>query len=247
MSNSQVRAIAFGAGPGSMWVGYAGGGIDIFTDPTLATRSGRLTESDRRACANSTTTSGPLEMNGDSVWIGPPRDSPATPADAPAEREHRHPAAVVEGAVQPAAIDARAACGGRPGRVCTIAARPSVEVFTARTRRCCRTIITSMASTGDGDVWIGTTAASTYNPDGSLRAAAGRSRSGPLRQRIRTPRSCRRPASGSSARESRPVQGRVFDVRGRVIRNLPGTPRRRPVGCDGRGGPRVAPGLTSSA
>jgi ligand-binding sensor domain-containing protein len=67
MSGFQVRAIAFGPGPGfEMWVGYASGGVDIFTDPTLATLNGRLT----------TATSGLLSddiwgiaMNGDSVWI----------------------------------------------------------------------------------------------------------------------------------------------------------------------------------
>ncbi len=70
MSGSQVRAIAFGPGPGfEMWVGYAGGGVDIFTDPTLATRgrSHRVENTETNQLLDDDIWA--IEMNGDSVWI----------------------------------------------------------------------------------------------------------------------------------------------------------------------------------
>jgi ligand-binding sensor domain-containing protein len=63
MGANQVRAIAFAPGPSfEMWVGYAQLGIDIFTDPTLATRAARIDTLNNNDLWG-------LAFNGDSVWI----------------------------------------------------------------------------------------------------------------------------------------------------------------------------------
>ena len=248
MLGSQVRAIAFGPGPGfEMWVGYARGGVDIFNDPTLATRSqhlGKNTESDQLLDDDIWA----IEMNGDSVWIatsaGLNRFSRATRKMI--EKIGTQPP-TSNGAVNPFAID-------RDGGVwwATTAGvyhrklDRSVEVFNASNSPLLSDDITSIGiDRSNGDVWIGTTSGvNRYDPDGDATgggpvAAAGRFTSypNPAFMSVAGVRIFGADVAGS-------FEGNVFDIRGRMIRSLRGNATSSGLwDAKDEEGRQVAPGL----
>lgn len=249
MSASQVRAIAFAPGESfEMWVGYASFGVDIFTDPTLATRARRLTR-----------VPGPLSLldddvwdiqfHGDSVWVGTSSGlshySRPTLATLAREENVGTQAPTSRGAADPLALDAE---GGvwwatkaglyhrRPGR--------TVEVFTAANSPLLSDDIRALAvDHATGDVWIGTDrGVNRYNPGGSTA---------PPSAGVATFTAYPNPAFLSSAGVrlfgkglEGPFEARVFDVRGRVVRALRGNAS---IGglwdATDEEGRRVAPGL----
>ena len=250
MSFSHVRAIAFGPGPGfEMWVGYAGGGVDIFTDPTLATRSGRLTESDSVSVRLLDDDIWAIEMNGDSVWIassaGLNRYSRATRKRL--EIISTQPP-TSNGAVKPLAIDGEggvwwATTSGvyhrRPDR--------SVEVFNSSNSPLLSDIITSIGiDRGNGDVWIATTSGvNRYYPDGTSGGGGGPAAGG---DRFTSyPNPAFMSAAGIrifGAGIEGSFEGQVIDIRGRVIRSLRGNASTSGLwDAKDEEGRRVAPGL----
>lgn len=246
MTNSQVRTVAFAPGPSfEMWVGYARNGIDIFTDPTLATRSGRISE---------LTAEGGLidddvwcvQFNGDSVWVG---TSSGLNRYSRATRQRRETIgtqpASDQGAVNPLSIDAE---GGvwwatkaglyhrRPDR--------SVEVFTAANSPLLSDNVHTVAvDRATGDVWIGTEiGVNRYRPNATPPGAT------PAAGRFTTyPNPAYLSAAGVRLRSndvSGAFEGRVYDVRGRVLRRLRGNASTTGLwDATDEEGRRVAPGL----
>ncbi len=227
MSDSQVRAIAFGPGPGfEMWVGYAGRGVDIFTDPTLTTRSGRITESDGPTQRLLDDDIWAIEMNGDSVWIA---SSAGLNRYSRATRTRREVIGTQpptsQGAVHPLSIDA---AGGlwwgttsglyhrKPDR--------TVEVFNTANSPLLSDVITSVAvDRTNGDVWVSTTiGVNRYDPDGD---AGGGPPAGGVTRFNTYPNPAFTSAGGVrifGAGVDGSFEGRVTDVRGRVVRTLRG-------------------------
>lgn len=246
MSNSQVRAIAFAPGASfRMWVGYAGigsnSGIDIFTDPTLATRAGRISVTD--AASNDIWA---LEVFGDSLWVG--HSSGLTRysiADGLRKETIGTQAPSPNGAVQPLAIDAT---GGvwwatQAGLYHRRTDR-TVEVFTSANSPLLSDDIRAVAvDPVTGDVWIGTdSGVNRYDPDGST---------GPPTTGLSTFTTYPNPAYLSAAGVrlfgagiDGPFTGRVIDVRGRTIRTLRGNASNGGLwDANDSEGRRVAPGL----
>jgi ligand-binding sensor domain-containing protein len=249
MSASQVRAIAFAPGPAfEMWVGYASFGVDVFTDPTLATRARRLT---RVSGALSLLDDDvwDIQFHGDSVWVGTSSgltrySRPTLDALERAENVGTQ-APTSRGAADPLALDAE---GGvwwatkaglyhrRPGR--------TVEVFTAANSPLLSDDIRALAvDHATGDVWIGTDrGVNRYNPGSSVA---------PPTSGVATFTTYPNPAFLSAAGVrlfgrgvDGPFEARVFDVRGRVVRSLRGNASTGGLwDATDEEGRRVAPGL----
>jgi hypothetical protein len=246
MSNSHVRAIAFAPGSGfEMWVGYAVGNIDIFTDPNLASRSGRLVYQPNVQGLLSDDIWA-IEFNGDSVWVG---TSSGLTRFSRATRGWRESILTESpstgGAVRPLAIDAEggvwwATKGGlyhrRPNR--------SVELFTDENSPLLSNDIRSVAHDfATGDVWIATVSGvQRYNPNITVETpgsglATFRTYPNPAYLSASGVRLFGEGVTGSYA-------GRVYDIRGRVVRELLGNASVGGLwnGTDEEGN-AVAPGL----
>lgn len=228
MSDSQVRAIAFGPGPGfELWVGYAGRGVDIFNDPTLTTRSGRITESDALNQRLLDDDIWAIEMNGDSVWIA---------SSAGLNRYSRLTRTRIEaigtqpptsqGAVHPLALDPQGGVWwGTTSGLYHRKPDRSVEVFNTANSPLLSDVITSVAvDRSNGDVWIGTTiGVNRYDPDGE--SGGGPPVAGGATQFNTYPNPAFTSAAGVrifGAGVEGSFEGKVIDVRGRVIRTLRG-------------------------
>jgi ligand-binding sensor domain-containing protein len=242
MSANQVRAIAFAPGPSfEMWVGYAQLGIDIFTDPTLATRAARIDTLNNNDLWG-------LAFNGDSVWIatanGLTRYSRATRL----ERENigtQPPSS--QGSVHPLSIDSEggvwwATQGGvfhrRPDR--------SVEVFTADNSPLLSNDVHSViVDRSTGDVWIGSVqGVNRYNPNASSGGGGGPVSGSSFGV---YPNPAFLSSAGTAIRTvnlSGPFKGRVFDVRGRIVKHLLGNASSGVLwDATYESGQRAAPGL----
>lgn len=244
MTNSQVRAIAFAPGPAfEMWVGYADAGVDIFTDPTLATRSGRISATQGGLPDNNVWA---LAFFGDSLWVGHSQGlTRYSRADGGRKENISTQSPTSRGAVHPLAIDAT---GGvwwatKAGLYHRRADR-SVEVFTAANSPLLsddiRAVVVDHAT---GDVWIGTdSGVNRYDPDASV---------GPPASGVATFTTYPNPAYLSAAGVrlfgagvGGPFTGRVLDVRGRTVRTLRGNASSGGLwDATDEEGRRVAPGL----
>jgi ligand-binding sensor domain-containing protein len=246
MSNSQVRAIAFAPGATfRMWVGYAGvgsnSGIDIFTDPTLAARSGRISVAD--LASNDIWG---LAVFGDSMWVGHSSGlSRYSIADGFRKENIGTQAPSPNGAVRPLALDAT---GGvwwatQAGLYHRRTDR-TVEVFTSANSPLLSDDIRAVAvDQATGDVWIGTDAGvNRYDPDG----ITGPPPSG-IARFTTYPNPAYLSAAGVrlfGAGVDGPFTGRVIDVRGRTIRTLRGNASNGGLwDATDSEGRRVAPGL----
>lgn len=222
MSNSQVRAVAFAPGAGfEMWVGYAGSGVDIFTDPTLATRSGRIT---RDAGGLLDDDVWGIAFFGDSVWVanaaGLSRYSRATRVRL--ENIVTQPP-TSRGAVHPLAIDAGGGVwwGTKSGLYHRRTDR-SVQIYTAANSPLLSDDVRAVAvDHATGDVWIGTDlGVNRLSPGGG-----GGTPGGGAATFTTHPNPAFLSAAGVrlfSLGVSGPFTGRVYDVRGRVVRRLVG-------------------------
>ncbi len=252
MAANQVRAIAFAPGFAfEMWVGYNSGGVDIFTDPDLSFRDGRLTESGTGPTDPNRLLSNDIwgiQMNGDSVWIATAKGLNRYSRDDRVLREAletQGPSS--QGAVNPLAIERdggvwwatkAGAFHRRSDRV--------VDVFTETnsplTSNDVHSIVVDRSS---GIVWIGTVAGvHRYDPAGVPEGGTT------------TPKATFQvfpnPAFESSAGflvravdVSGPFKGRVFDVHGRqIVQKILGNASTGPL-WNGRDdfGARVPPGL----
>ena len=241
-SSERVRAVAFAPGPGfEMWVGYANDGIDIFTDPTLSTLSGRI---DTNLGPNSDVWG--IAFHGDSVWVG---HAGGLTRFSRADRQRKESigtqAPTPRGAVHPLALD--------PGGGVWWATQAglyhrrtdrSVEVFNAANSPILSDeIYAVVVDPVTSDVWIGTdSGVNRYDPDAT---------SGGPGPGVATFTTYPNPAYLSAAGVrlfgvglSGAFRGRVVDLRGRVVRTLRGN-----AGTGGlwdatdEEGRRVAPGL----
>ena len=223
MTYSHVRAIAFAPGASfEMWVGYSGRGVDIFTDPNLQFRSGRISTQTSPALPNDDLWG--IAFFGDSVWVG---TGSGLARFSRSDRGRKElivtQAPTSSGAVHPLDVDAAggvwwATTSGlfhrKPDR--------SIEVFTSANSPLLSDIIRAVTvDRATGDVWIGTDrGVNRYDPDGSTTV-------GPPGASSFT--TYPNPAYLSSAGVrlfgagiEGPFSGRVFDVRGRVVRTLSG-------------------------
>lgn len=246
MSNSQVRTIAFAPGPGfEMWVGYARSGVDIFTDPTLATRSGHIgTLVAEGGLLNDDVWS--IQFNGDSTWIGTSSGLSRFSRSTRERRENLLTAAPsTDGAVNPLSIDGEGGVwwGTKEG---LYHRRPdrSVEVFTEANSPLLSNVVHTVAvDRVSGDVWIGTIlGVNRYSP-GSSNPTPG----GGLSTFTTYPNPAFLSAAGVrlfGQGVSGPFTGRVHDVRGRLVRRLAGNATTGGL-WDARDeeGRRVGPGL----
>ena len=246
MSGPQVRAITFAPGGAfEMWVAYARLGVDVFTDPTLNTRLDHI-DRDSRGLLNDDTWA--IEMNGDSVWIatsdGLSRYSRATRTRVESVAT-QSPSS--QGAVHPLSIDAEggvwwATSGGvvhrRPDR--------TVEIFTSDNSPLLSNDVHSVyADRVTGDVWIGTVlGVNRYNATASGGGGGGVAQGSTFGV---YPNPAFLSAAGTLIRATNvagPFKGKVYDVHGRVVRDLLGNASTGSLwdGTDTRG-ERVRPGV----
>ena len=103
------RRSTFAPGPlFELWVGYARAGVDVFRDPTLATRFAHFSTADNIPNANlSNDDVWAVEFNGDSAGSRPPTGCRATRAPrASASRRSARSSPSSQGAIHPLSIDA---------------------------------------------------------------------------------------------------------------------------------------------
>ncbi len=221
MSGPQIRAIAFAPGSSfEMWVAYAGLGVDVFTDPTLQTRADRIVTPD--LLSNDTWA---IEFSGSSVWVatsaGLTRFSRAT-RDVEARVGTQAPSS--RGAVNPFAVDAEGGVWWGTS-VGLYHRRPDgvAEVFSETNSPLLSNDIHSVVvDKASGDIWIGTILGiNRYNP--------GASSGGPVVPEANRFNVYPNPAFLSSAGLilrtadfTGSFTGRVFDIKGRVVRHLLG-------------------------
>jgi len=249
MSGPQIRSLTFAPGPlFELWVGYARAGVDVFRDPTLATRFARFSTADNIPNANlSNDDVWAVEFNGDSAWIatsdGLSRYSRATrqrieviTTSSPSS----------QGAVHPLSIDASG--GVWWATVVGVFHRRTdrtVEVFNADNSPLITNDVHSVfVDRATGDVWIGTVLGlNRYNADAP---PAGGNVVVPATFGVYpNPALVSEASLGLCARDlSGPFVGQVYDVRGRVVKQLLGNATSGGLwdGTDANGG-AVRPGL----
>ncbi len=228
MAGPQIRALAFAPGsPFELWVGYARAGVDVFTDPTLATRAARFSTSDSVAAGSNLTNDDTwaIEFYGDSVWIA------TSDGLARYSRASRHRREVLgtaspssQGAIHPLSIDA----GGGVWWATTSGVfhrRPdrSVEVFDADNSPLLSNDVHSiMVDRATGDVWIGSVlGVNRYNADA---APEGGTVTPPSTFHV-YPNPELLSAVGLGLRAvdlAGPFLGAVYDARGRLVKDLLG-------------------------
>ena len=223
MTYSHVRAIAFAPGPAfEMWVGYADRGIDIFTDPTLQTRSGRLSELEDEGELPDNDMWG-IAFFGDSVWVG---QGAGFARYSRADRERKEvigTSAPSQGAVHPLDVDAEGGVWWAT-QVGLFHRRrdKSIEVFTSANSPLLSDVIRAVTvDRATGDIWIGTDrGVNRYDPDATTN---------PIPAGVSSFTVYPNPTYMSSAGVrlfgvgiGGPFSGRVVDIRGRTVRTLSG-------------------------
>lgn len=250
MSGPQIRAIAFAPGPGfEMWVAYAGNGVDVFVDPTLNTRLAHFSKTIPGVTVGLLDDDAwGIEFNGDDVWIA---TSGGLSRYSRASRSRLEnvvtPSPSSQGAVHPIALDAEggvwlATGGGLFHR------RPngSVEVFTVDNSPLLSNDVHSViVDKVTGDVWIGTVLGlNRYNPTASSGGGGGVAQGASFGV---YPNPAFLSSAGTVIRATNltgPFKGKVYDVHGRVVRQLLGNASTGVLwnGDDDRG-QRVPPGV----
>ena len=252
MSGPQIRAIAFAPGPTwEMWVAYANFGVDVFVDPTLNTRLDHFekTGSEVNATPGLLSSDGwGIEFNGDDVWIGT-ADGLSRYSRATRRRLENvsTPQPSSQGAVHPLSIDAE---GGvwwatASGLVHRFPNR-SIEVFTVDNSPLLTNDVHSVVvDKATGDVWIGTVfGINRYNPSAATTDAPPVSDGASFTV---YPNPVFQSVAGVGIRAADlagPFKGRVYDVHGRIVRELLGNATTG-VLWDGlnASGSRVPPGV----
>jgi ligand-binding sensor domain-containing protein len=250
MSGPQVRAIAFAPDPPfEMWVGYARLGVDVFTDPTLDTRAAHFAETVPGGTPGLLDNDiWGIEINGDDVWIATADGLSRYSRASRTRRENvTTPPPSSQGAVHPLSIDAEggvwwATSGGvfhrKPDR--------SIEVFTAENSPLLSNDVHSViVDKATGDVWIGTVlGVNRYSPSGGT---TGPPTTGDGSRFAVYPNPAFQSSTGLILRSTDltgPFKGKVYDVHGRVVRELLGNASTGAVwnGLD-QFGKRVPPGV----
>ena len=230
MSGPQIRAIAFA--PGStweMWVAYARFGVDVFTDPTLNTRLDHFAKTVPIPGSTPGLLSDDawaIEFNGDDVWIGT-ADGLSRYSRATRRRLENvsTPQPSTQGAVHPLSIDAEggvwwATASGLLHR----SPDRSIEVFTVDNSPLLTNDVHSViVDKATGDVWIGTVLGiNRYNPNASTSDAPPVSDGASFTV---YPNPVFQSSAGVGIRAADlvgPFKGKVYDVHGRVVRELLG-------------------------
>jgi ligand-binding sensor domain-containing protein len=223
LTGSQIRSIGFAPGGGfEMWVAYAGLGVDVFKDPTLATRFARLTTPELL----SMDTWG-IQFHGNDAWVA---------TSSGLTRFNRTTLEVEEtigtqppssnGSVNPFAVDASGGVWfGTLAGLYHKASDGTVEVFSETNSPLLSNDIHSVVvDPASGDVWIGTIIGiNRYSPDGG--STPGPAPVSASRFNV-YPNPAFMSSAGITLRTSDftgSFHGRVFDMKGRVVRHLLGS------------------------
>jgi len=250
MAGPQIRALTFAPNSAfELWVGYARAGVDVFTDPTLSVRAVRLSTSDSTLVNSNLTNNDTwaIEMYGDSVWIA------TSDGLARYSRATRHRVELLstaspssQGAIHPLSIDAT---GGvwwaTTGGVFHRKTDRTVEVFNADNSPLLSDDVHSvMVDRATGDVWIGSVlGVNRYNAEAAPEGAAPVTP--PTFGIYPNPALLSAVSVGLRAVDlTGPFLGKVYDARGRFVRDLLGNASSGGVwdGTDAHGAV-VRPGL----
>jgi len=252
MSGPQIRSIAFAPGPlWELWLAYARHGVDVFRDPTLNTRLDHFAQTLPDVDATPgllNDDAWAIEFNGDDAWIATSDGLSRYSRTTRRRLENvSTPQPSSQGAVHPLSIDAAggvwwATSSGLFHRF----PNRAIEVFTVDNSPLLSNDVHSViVDKATGDVWVGTVLGlNRYNPDAATADAAPISDGASFTV---YPNPVFQSVAGVGIRAADltgPFKGRVYDVHGRIVRDLLGNATTGVV-WDGLNehGSRVAPGV----